>query len=170
MIHIPDSIQKELSILFVGFNPSLRSSEIGHHYANPRNRFWMILYRSGLTPRLYKPEEDYKLLELGYGLTNIVERPTKSAADITKEEYKVGRQLLRKKIEMYMPKIVCFVGKEVYIQYSLKKHVLWGVQQPAVVPGVIDFVAPSSSGLVRMKLDEVIEIYKQLKTLKDQIS
>jgi double-stranded uracil-DNA glycosylase len=71
---------------------------------------------------------------------------------------------------MYMPKIVCFVGKGVYIQYSLKKHVLWGVQQPAIVPGVIDFVAPSSSGLVRMKLDEIIEIYKQLKTLKDQIS
>jgi double-stranded uracil-DNA glycosylase len=112
MIHIPDYIQKELSILFVGFNPSLRSGEIGHHYANPRNRFWMILYRSGLTPRLYKPEEDYKLLELGYGLTNIVERPTKSAADITEEEYKAGRQLLRKKSRCICLKSFAWLEKE----------------------------------------------------------
>jgi len=38
----------------------------------------------------------------------------------------------------------------------------WGKQLESVVPGVSDFVAPSSSGLVRMKLDEIIAIYKQL--------
>jgi double-stranded uracil-DNA glycosylase len=167
---IPDYIQKELSILFVGYNPSLRSGLVGHHYANPRNRFWLILYQSGLTPRLYKSEEDYKLLELGYGLTNIVERPTKTAAEITKEEYERGKQILRKKIEKYMPRIVCFVGKGVYVQYSSLSDVPWGTQPHPIVPGVIDFVAPSSSGLVRMKLDEIIEIYKQLKILKDSIS
>ncbi|MEH7254713.1 mismatch-specific DNA-glycosylase, partial [Neobacillus niacini] len=37
-----------------------------------------------------------------------------------------------------------------------------GRQEEAVVPGTIDFVAPSSSGLVRMKVEEIVEIYKGL--------
>ena len=40
---IPDHIKENLKVLFVGFNPSIRSSETGHHYANPTNRFWTIL-------------------------------------------------------------------------------------------------------------------------------
>lgn len=64
--------------------------ETGHHYANPRNRFWTILHRAGLTPRLYRAEEDGELLNLGYGFTNIVARPTPTAADITAAEYAEG--------------------------------------------------------------------------------
>ena len=159
---IPDRIKENLDILFVGFNPSIRSGETGHHYANPTNRFWKILLEAGLTPRKYTPEEDLKLLEYGYGFTNIVARPTKAADEITKKEYQQGREELRQKIEDYTPKIVCFVGKGVYQQYSGKKTVPWGRQEPPVVPGTIDFVAPSSSGLVRMRLDDVVAIYREL--------
>ena len=160
---VPDHITEHLNILFVGFNPSLRSGETGHHYANPSNRFWTILYLSGLTPRKYRPEEDGDLFKLGYGFTNIVPRPTRSAAEITKEEYAEGRKALKEKIARYLPRIVCFVGKGVYEQYSGRKNVPWGMQDEEIVPGVRDFVAPSSSGLVRMKLDDVVAIYAMLK-------
>lgn len=163
---IPDHLAYDLDILFVGFNPSLKSGETGHHYANPHNRFWKILYQSGLTPRLYKAEEDGDLLRLGYGLTNIVERPTRSAAEITKEEYAEGKEKLKRKIEKYRPKIVCFVGKGVYQAYSGRKKVNWGLQEVPVIAGVSEFVAPSSSGLVRMKFHDVVAIYKQLAKLK----
>ena len=83
-----------MDILFVGFNPSIRSGQTGHHYANPNNRFWKILFEAGLTERKYDPSEDFALLGLGFGFTNIVSRPTKGAADITKEEYKEGRKQL----------------------------------------------------------------------------
>lgn len=159
---IPDHLKKGLKIIFVGFNPSIRSGETGHHFANPNNRFWTILHRAGLTPYKLSPEEDIKMPELGYGMTNIVERPTKEAADITKEEYEEGREKLKQKIETYKPEIVCFVGKGVYQQYSKKRKVEWGLQSESVVPGVLEFVAPSSSGLVRMKLDEIVSIYSQL--------
>ncbi|GAA0330573.1 G/U mismatch-specific DNA glycosylase [Bacillus carboniphilus] len=159
---IPDRIIEDLDILFVGFNPSLRSAETGHNFANPNNRFWKILFESGLTERKYKSEEDTSLLEMGYGFTNIVARPTKAADEITKEEYKEGREILKKKIEKYKPKIVCYVGKGVYQQYSGRKSIPWGKQEEPMVPGTIDFVAPSSSGLVRMKIEEVIGIYKEL--------
>lgn len=164
---IPDHLQEGLRVLFVGYNPSLRSGETGHHYANPNNRFWTILHRSGLTDRKYRPEEDRDLLKLGYGFTNIVARPTRSADEIRPEEYEQGRRLLRGKIERFRPEIVCFVGKGVYEQYSGKKHPEWGFQPKPVVPDVRDFVAPSSSGLVRMKLDEIVHIYAGLKQWLD---
>jgi TDG/mug DNA glycosylase family protein len=77
MIDKMDHIKQDLSILFIGFNPSLVSGEVGHHYANKHNRFWKILYEAGITDRLYKPEEDFLLLNKGIGFTNIVSRPTK---------------------------------------------------------------------------------------------
>ncbi len=165
MISIPDHLQEGLRVVFVGFNPSLRSGETGHHYANPNNRFWTILYQAGLTPRKYRPEEDRQLIELGYGLTNIVARPTRAAAEISPEEYEQGRQELLEKIRRFRPRVVCFVGKGVYEQYSGRKNISWGVQAEGKVPGVKEFVAPSSSGLVRMSLPEVVAIYRELRTL-----
>ncbi|MEW9110185.1 G/U mismatch-specific DNA glycosylase [Cytobacillus gottheilii] len=157
---VNDIICPDLDVLFIGFNPSIKSSETGHHFANRSNRFWKILHESGLTPYQYLPEQDQELLELNYGLTNIVARPTKAADEITKEEYNEGRLLLAEKLQTYQPKIACYVGKGVYEQLAKKKKIPWGIQETSVVPGIIDFVAPSSSGLVRMKLNEIVDIYK----------
>lgn len=165
---IPDHLRENLDVLFVGFNPSLRSGEVGHHYANPHNRFWTILHRSGFTPRKYRPEEDRDLLAHGLGFTNIVARPTRGAADITREEYREGRMILRKKIERLRPRAVCFVGKGVYQEYSGRRDAVWGRQLEPVVPGILEFVAPSSSGLVRMKLDDIVAIYRELRRLLDE--
>jgi double-stranded uracil-DNA glycosylase len=162
---VPDIIKGNLHILFVGFNPSIRSSETGHHFANPNNRFWRILYEAGLTPRKLAAGEDDLLLEFGYGITNIVARPTKAADEITKEEYREGREILKQKLAEIKPKIVCYVGKGVYLQFSEKKEAPWGVQEEAIVTGTVDFVAPSSSGLVRMRLEEMVEIYRGLTPL-----
>lgn len=164
MKQVPDYLANGLRIIFVGYNPSIRSGETGHHFANPNNRFWNILNSTELTPRKYRPEEDRELLKLGYGLTNIVARPTRAAADITESEYQAGKLELYHKIKCYLPKVVCFVGKGVYEKYSGKRNVSWGAQKEPMVPGVIDFVAPSSSGLVRMKISEVIAIYLLLKS------
>ena len=162
MKHVPDHLKEGLKILFVGFNPSIRSSEEGHHYANPNNRFWKILFEAGITPCKYEPFDDGSLLDLGFGFTNIVARPTKAANEITREEYREGREILKSKIEKFKPEVVCFVGKGVYQEYSGNKSVPWGRQTKSMVPDIIDFVAPSSSGLVRMKLEEITAIYRQI--------
>ncbi|MGJ7921598.1 G/U mismatch-specific DNA glycosylase [Neobacillus sp. LXY-4] len=162
---IEDHIKEDLAVLFVGFNPSIRSSETGHHFANPNNRFWTILHKAGITPKKFTTEEDRLLLDYGFGFTNIVQRPTKAAQEISKEEYKLGQKELKRKITRYKPRIVCFVGKGVYQEYSGKKDVPWGVQPESVVEGTLDFVAPSSSGLVRMKIEDIIRIYAELPNL-----
>jgi TDG/mug DNA glycosylase family protein len=166
---ISDHLKENLDILFVGFNPSIRSGETGHHYANPNNRFWKILFESGLTPRKYEPTEDSSLLDLGYGFTNIVSRPTKGADDITKEEYIKGRKQLKRKIKKYKPKLVCFVGKGVYQEYRQLRKISWGLQEETTSNETMEFVAPSSSGLVRMPINEIIEIYSELPILLGQM-
>ncbi|WP_347550149.1 mismatch-specific DNA-glycosylase [Pseudalkalibacillus hwajinpoensis] len=159
---IPDHLDKDLKILFIGFNPGLQSEKEGHHYANPTNRFYTVLKEAGLTDQKLLPEEDHRLLEYGYGLTNIVDRPTRGAADLTAEDYAHGRKRLREKIEMYRPLITCFVGKGVYQKFSGVRKAEWGFQPTNHVDGVRDFVAPSTSGLVRMSLNELTSIYRKL--------
>ena len=61
---VSDHIKEGLKILFVGFNPSIRSSETGTHFANPNNRFWRILHEAGITPRKYAAAEDIFFLPL----------------------------------------------------------------------------------------------------------
>lgn len=170
LTEIADHLDYGLSIVFIGFNPSIRSVQVGHHYANPRNNFWRILHSSGLTPRLYHASEDGELLKLGYGFTNIVARPTKGAEDITREEYAEGREILRAKLEKYRPKVACFVGKGVYTEYSRKARADWGFQESPVVEGIHEFVAPSSSGLVRMPMSEIVEIYTKLNEFITEVS
>ncbi len=47
---LPDYLKEGLDIVFVGLNPSLYSVKEGHYFANPHNRFWTALNRSGLLP------------------------------------------------------------------------------------------------------------------------
>jgi TDG/mug DNA glycosylase family protein len=165
--YIPDSLQAGLKVLFIGYNPSLVSGEVGHNYAGRNNRFWKLLHESGLTERRRSPAEDRDLLAIGYGFTNIVSRPTRRAEEITKEEYALGRVRLQALLREFRPQVACFVGKGVYEQYARQKDIRWGVQLHPTVEGVVDFVAPSSSGLVRMPYPEILEIYKSLKTILD---
>ncbi len=83
---VPDIIAPNLRILFCGINPSVYSAVIGHHFARPGNRFWPTLHNGGFTPRLLKPSEDAELLTFGYGITNLVDRATVAAAELSADE------------------------------------------------------------------------------------
>lgn len=48
------------------------------------------LHLSGLTPEPLTADDDYKLLRLGIGFTNMVARATKGSADLTRKEIKEG--------------------------------------------------------------------------------
>ncbi|HKL13252.1 MAG TPA: mismatch-specific DNA-glycosylase [Halanaerobiales bacterium] len=165
MEEVNDHLKKGLKIIFIGFNPGITSSETGHHYAHPTNRFYKLLYEAGLTPRLYEPAEDHKLLKLGYGLTNIVQRPTKSAQGIKSEEYDKGRKKLIKKLEKYKPEVACFTGIGVYKEFSQKSNIKRGLQPDSHVRGVKEFVISSPSGLNRTPYQKQLKMYKKLKEL-----
>ena len=87
---IPNLLADNLKILFMGINPGLRSAAIGHHFAGHSNRFWRLLVDSGLTSERLTAEQDFRFLELHYGITNIVPRSTATAAEITRSEFEAG--------------------------------------------------------------------------------
>ncbi len=165
MREVRDVIGPDLAILFVGFNPGARSAITGHHFAGHSNRFWKLLAAAGLTPRQFRPEEDGDLLTLGLGITNIVARPTRAAAEITAEEYRLGREDLRRKLARWQPRIACYAGIGVYREFAGLREVACGRQPQSVVPGIVDFVVPSPSGLNRITFQEQLAYYWELRRL-----
>ena len=111
---LPDILEGGLDIVFVGINPGLRSAKAGHYYNNPSNRFWPLLYRSGLLPRRLNPEDDWKLPRFRVGLTDIVKRVSSGSDKLTSDEFKHGAEILTQKIGFYRPSIVCVNGLIVY--------------------------------------------------------
>ncbi|MEA2422141.1 MAG: double-stranded uracil-DNA glycosylase, partial [Thermoleophilaceae bacterium] len=83
-----------LDVLFCGINPSLLSAERGHHFARPGNRFWPALHGSGFTDRLLSPSEDGLLPSYGLGITNLVDRPTRAADELSPGELRAGAEAL----------------------------------------------------------------------------
>ncbi|HBK84526.1 MAG TPA: mismatch-specific DNA-glycosylase [Firmicutes bacterium] len=160
-----DIIAPNLLVLFTGFNPGLRSAELGHHYAGPNNRFWRLLFESGLTPRLLPASEDHLLLSWSLGLTNIVARPTRLAAELTSAELNSGGEVLRQKFEHYRPQVACYVGIGIYKALTKCRQCLPGRQAQSVVDGVIDFVVPSPSGLNRIPYADQLASWRELADL-----
>lgn len=165
---VPDIIDFGLNVLFIGFNPSIRSSEAGHHFAGPSNRFWRLLQDSGFTDKKLTFDVDQQLLEYGYGVTNIVSRPTRAAVEITTAEYDLGREVLKQKLATYRPKFACYVGIGVYQQFAKLRDVRCGLQQERVVDGIRDFVVSSSSGLNRIPLEQQLFFFIELKQLLEK--
>jgi double-stranded uracil-DNA glycosylase len=103
-----------LRVLFCGINPGLYTAWTGHHFARPGNRFWPALHRSGFTPRQLHPSEQAELLDLGLGVTNVVERATATAAELTREELRDGGRRLEETAERYAPAYVALLGVTAY--------------------------------------------------------
>ena len=157
-----DLLKPGLKLVFCGYNPSLVSGRSGHHYAHPGNRFWRVLYASGITTRLYKPEEDRLLLDVGIGFTNLCSRPTRRADELTQEEIQAGSLALRMKLEQFKPRVVAYTGIGIYRWFRATSKVSWSVQETSTVPGVTDVVVPSPSGLNRMSIEELVDHYRTL--------
>src|SRR6187455_3382717 len=109
-----DRISPGVRVLFVGINPGVRSALTGHHFAGFSNRFWKLLHASKLVPEPITFEEDDRLPEWGYGVTNIVARPTPGIDTLNKEEYVEGRVKLRAKVRRHGPEVVALVGVTVF--------------------------------------------------------
>lgn len=110
-----DILTPGLICVFVGTNPGVQTATQGHAYAHPSNHFWKLLHTSGLTDRRLRPEEDRSLPALYcMGNTNIVDRPSKDAAELSKEEMAAGTVALDAKFRQYKPEAVCIVGKGIW--------------------------------------------------------
>ncbi len=143
---VPDILADGLKVLFCGTNPGLYSAAIGRHFGRPGNRFWPALCAGGFTPRLYSPWEDESLLDLGYGLTNIRERATAGAAELSAMELKAASARLIAKVERYRPSYLGVIGIGAYRIAFGRPKAQFGLQ-PETIGATRIWLLPSTSGL-----------------------
>ena len=141
---LPDYLRPGLKLVFVGFNPGEHSARIGHYYAGRGNQFWNFLYESGLTPVRLTPEEDYRLPEFGFGLTDLVKRWSRSVSDLDRSDFHQGVPALKAKLMHVSPVAIAFNGKTAFERFQGQKSRL-GAQRARFGHSRI-YVLPSTSG------------------------
>lgn len=160
---VPDVIGRELQILFCGINPGLYSAAVGHHFARPGNRFWPALFSSGFTDRVLGPSEEQDLLKLGYGITNIVDRATASAAELSADEFAKGSKNLRAKLRRYRPRCLAVLGIGAYRTAFGCREAQLGAQEEVIENSMV-WVLPNPSGLnAHYRPNDLARLFRQLR-------
>lgn len=176
-LRLKDRIAPGVRVLFIGINPGVRSAETGHHFAGASNRFWKLLWESGLVPEPLTYEHDDRLPEFGFGITNIIARPSPGIDVLKPAEYVAGWKVLERKIDEYRPEILAIVGVTVYrailplitatedVEARPKPRPTGAIgPQPHVVHGARVFVLPNPSGRnANFSYAEMLEAFKRLR-------
>jgi TDG/mug DNA glycosylase family protein len=161
-----DCIRPPVRALFVGINPGIRSSATGHHFAGVSNRFWKLLHESKLVPEPIGYLDDRRLPEWGFGITNLVPRPTPGIDTLRPEEYAAGEQTLRRKLRRVKPPVVVFVGVTLFRAVFKKRpreEISLGLQ-PERLEGARVFVLPNPSGRnANFSYQEMLAAFKALR-------
>ena len=166
---LPDVIAPDLKVLFCGINPGLYTAAIGHHFGRPGNRFWPTLHRAGFTPRLLSPYEEQELLQLGYGLTNVVDRATAAADELAPEEYVEGGRNLAAKLREYRPAILAVLGVGAYRTAFARPKAQVGAQE-SPLEGSAVWVLPNPSGLnANYQMDRLVEVFTDLRRAAERL-
>jgi TDG/mug DNA glycosylase family protein len=159
-----------LRVLFVGVNPSLRSAEVGHHFARPGNRFWATLHAAGFTPRRLAPQEDGELPAYGIGVTNIAFRPTRAASELRDEELRAGAADLEGTVREHRPRLVAVVGLTAYRIAFGRPRATMGLQADRI-GGRPVWVLPNPSGHnAHYKPADFARLYAQARAYADALA
>lgn len=159
---VPDVISPGLKVLFTGINPGIYTAAVRRHFAHPANRFWKALCDGGFTPRLLSPFENEELLKYGYGITNIVRRPTLRADELSREELLEGWRVLERKVKRYQPAWVAVCGLDAYRKAFNKKAQIGKQEEKLFSSGL--WVLPNPSGLnANFTPDRLAKVFSELK-------
>jgi len=160
---VHDVIAHGLGVLFCGINPGLYSGAVGHHFARPGNRFWKALHLSGFTKEILSPFEERALLGYGLGITNLVERSTASADELSPEELRAGGRRLESKVRRWSPRFVAFLGVGAFRSAFDHSDARPG-PQPDSFGGAGVWLLPNPSGLnAHYQLPELAQLFAALR-------
>ncbi|MSO70359.1 MAG: mismatch-specific DNA-glycosylase [Alphaproteobacteria bacterium] len=106
---LPEVLAADLRVVFRGSAAGFKSAQRGAYYAGPGNKFWPVLHRAGLTPRLIAPAEFRCVLEFGIGLTDLCKTGFGNDVDLDPAHDDVPGLL--RKIKRYKPRVLAFTVK-----------------------------------------------------------
>ncbi len=153
-----------LDVVFVGYNPSLPAWRSGHYYANPANRFYRLLFESGLTPKLLTPPEDRTLPRYGIGATDLLPIPSARADLVPAAEFRAAAPRLLAQLAALDARTVCCNGVGVFRHLFRAAPQRLGRQSDRWVGPSALFVVPSTSGLVNGRARERLDAFRELAT------
>jgi TDG/mug DNA glycosylase family protein len=149
---LADTVSPGMRLLICGVNPSLFSADAGVGYARPGNRFWSAALAAGIVSKDRDPID--ALTSHGIGMTDFVKRATRTAAEVTVDEYQRGYERVGRLVRWLQPGAVCFVGLSGW-RAVVNRRATAGLQ-PEPIGGRPAYVMPSTSGLnARTSLDEL---------------
>jgi TDG/mug DNA glycosylase family protein len=149
---VDDLIGPDVRLLFVGINPGLWTAAVNAHFARPGNRFWPALHAAGIVDEVIdasrglRPEDAAQLTERGVGITNVVNRATARADELTPVELHAGAERLRDLVARVQPKVVAVLGLTAYRAAFDRRAAKVG-RQAEDLAGAELWVAPNPSGL-----------------------
>jgi len=166
-LRLEDRLGPGIIVLFVGINPGVRSATIGHHFAGFSNRFWKLLFDARLVPERLRAEDDERLPEFHFGITNLVPRPTPGIDTLRPAEYVDGLEALKEKVRRWKPPFVAFVGVTLFrsvFGVPSGKPVSLGLQRRERFEGARVFVLPNPSGRnANFSYAEMLRAFRRLK-------
>lgn len=166
---LPDYLAPNLEIVFIGLNPGTYSDKMGHYFARSTNLFWTALYASGLVKTRLTMQDDVRINEFGIGLTDLVARATPNIDSLSPAEFRTGGEIVRAKIQMYTPRIACFVGITGY-RAAFDKTARLGAQSSPMWGKTKLFIVPSTSPRNAYYRPQVIDWFKKLKAFHDSLT
>lgn len=149
---VPDLIGPGLKLLFVGINPGLWTAATQTHFAHPGNRFYPALQKAGVIDREIdrsegmSDEERDHLIERGIGITNLVQRATARASELSDQELREGASRLRDVVREHSPSVVAIAGITAYRKAFERSSAEVG-RQSEDIEGTELWVVPNPSGL-----------------------
>lgn len=117
---VPDLLGTDVRLLLVGINPGLWTAAAQAHFAKRGNRFYPALYRAGLSSRLIDAsagmaaEDAVDLTSRGIGITNLVNRATARADELSASEIRDGAKRLETLVAELRPRVVVVLGLTAY--------------------------------------------------------
>ncbi|HET6794885.1 MAG TPA: mismatch-specific DNA-glycosylase, partial [Acidimicrobiales bacterium] len=128
----------------------------------PGNRFWKALAGAGLTDRVLDPSEQSLLPSFGIGITNLVPRPTASAAELGADELRRGADRLASKIAALGVGTVAVLGVGAYRTAFGRPKATIGPQGEAL-GGAPVWVLANPSGLqARYQLPDLVAMFAEV--------
>ena len=149
---VPDLVDANVRLLFVGINPGLWTAATQTHFAHPGNRFYPALFRAGIIEREIdrgtgmSDDDREHLLGRGVGITNVAHRATARAAELSTEELRAGGAQLREFVRRHRPRVVAIAGITAYRTAFRQPKAVTG-EQPARFEGSRLWIVPNPSGL-----------------------
>ena len=149
---VPDLVGPGLKLLFVGINPGLWTAATQTHFAHPGNRFYPALRLAGIVDRdldrsgpMTEQDRAY-LMERGIGITNLVNRATARADELSPAELRAGRTRLEEFVALHQPLVVAVAGLTAY-RAAFADPKASGGEQADRLSGARVWVVPNPSGL-----------------------